>query len=237
MTYQSSFMVRKTRNNLNHFNTIDIQKPTDAKQLLHLIDMDAFFEYRLEVGNIDEAAIMNYHYGVEHTKDLNEFCDTMSTALYWLSDTYSDCFMVEKVSEAINLCANIDNLDEDMYRIDIIFGAWLSFVLCDNPKMREDFLNELSGLTEEQFIHELSDNSDSLIIVETFTINWIKKMLDPARAAAYGHYMLYLMFKAVGKRSDHDDHAVMSQVIADLYIFTQSASRLYIMEQHNMPLN
>lgn len=198
--------------------------------------MNAFFENRLEVGNIDEAAIMNYHYGIEHTKSLDEFCNTMPTALYWLSDTYSDCFMVEKVSEAINLCSRIEDLDEDMYRIDIIFGAWLSFVLCDTPKMREDFLDELSGLTEDQFIQELFENSDNLLRVETFTINWIKKMLDPARAAAYGHYMLYLMFKAVEKRSGHD-HAVMSQVIADLYIFTQSASRLYIMEQHNMPLN
>jgi len=218
------------------YDRVDIAKPTDSKQLLHLLDMNAFFESKLEVGNIDEAAIMNYHYGVEYTKDLNEFCDTMRTALYWLSDTYDDCFMVEKVAEAINLCSKIEDLDEDMYRIDIIFGAWLSFTLCDTPKLREQFLGELSGLTEEQFIQELYENSDNPSMVETFTISWIKKMVDPARAAAYGHYMLYLMFKAVQKRIGQD-HVVMSQVIADLYIFTQSASRLYLMDQHNMPLN
>jgi len=213
---------------------IDIQKPTDSKQLLHLIDMNSFFGNKLEVCDLDEASILNYHYCVGHTANFEEFCDTMYTALYWLNDTYPDMFIIEKVSEAINLCAKIENLDEDMYRIDIIFGSWLSFVLCDSNKMREDFLGELGGLNEDEFVDKLRENHNNLLIIETFSIRWIKKMIDPARAAAYGHYMMYLMLKAIDRNKDH---AVMIQVITDLYIFTQAASRLYIMDQHNLPLN
>lgn len=216
-------------------NAIEIKKPTDPKQLVHLIDMNGFFGTRIEDEAIDEASMLNYQYGVECTNDFNEFCDAMHTALYWLDETYSDSFLVEKAGEALNLCSKIDDLDEDMYRVDIIFGTWLSFVVCDTPKMREDFLGELSGMTEQEFIDKLYEHSNNLLLVETFTTKWIKKMIDPARAAAYGHYMLYLMMKVAYMM--HEDRAVMSQVMSDLFIFTHAASRLYIMEQHNMPLN
>lgn len=212
------------------------KEPTDPKQLLHLIDMNAFFQAHLDVNDIEEAAIMNYHYGIEYTKDFNEFCDTMHTALYWLDQNYGDAFIAQKTGEIINLCSKIDDIDDDIYRMDVIFGAWLSFVLCDSQVMREQFLAELDGLTEDQFIDELVKVSDNLELVETFTINWIKKMIDHSRAASYGYYMLYLMLK-VAHKLKCNKHSIISKEINKLYIFTQAASRLYLMEQHNLPLN
>ncbi len=221
--------------------TIKLREPTEPRQILHLLDMDSYFGNDLHIKPIDEVVMANYMYGISNTNDFDEFCDTMHTAVYWMNDKYFNLCQIDKTSEALNLSTEIDkgvDIDDEIYRYDILFGAWLSFVMCDSAKYRNDFLAELSGMDETYFIEELYRFNTDLFMIETFTISWVKKIIDPCRAAAYGHYMLYLMAKVMAIMDKcEDDPIIMNKIMTDLYIFTQSVSRLCEMNHHKLSMN
>jgi len=220
---------------------IRLNKPTDSKQLLHLIDMDHYFGNDLHMEPIEKVAGMNYAYGIANTKDFNEFCDTMHTALYWMNEKYSHLCQIDKLSEAINISTEIEKgeeVDDEALRYDILFGAWLSFVTYDNLKFRHDFLGELSGFTEDDFISELHSFCNDPATINLFTMDWIKKIIDPYRAAAYGHYMVYMMSRVISIMTERGENTdIMQNALTSLYILTQSVSKLCSLNDHNLSQN